>query len=745
MATALSAQEKSAVKDTVLYAAPKQEAASNVLLNASAADDGPRSINVGLPLGTTGTVVSENGLLVSFDPQGQKPAQVWRSDGSYSKVSSLTLSQTAILYGDVCASVSTYTNKGSDIFKGNIGFTTNSFGLLRGNVSLGGPAKNGWYYAFNGFINLDPGNYSSEVSHFLDKTYIFKGSLRKTYNDGKGEIGIFYKYSSSSNAVDKNTPYIYRSDGTVDALPGLKIGRVAYTPRSRRMIVMNAFTGEKQELDVLDDSRSDTHAVELFGKNQFDNGFNLDYVLRYNFANSGLYSPNFNDIISTDSYDATSTRFIYADNSNEQVYTGYVQRGMGSIVPRSKKHAVQSRIELSKQFDTHKLTIGFNGDYYKIDRFNRLTYSYLQEVANNPRQLIQQTWNSETSTWTNANNADEYGQWNYNGSLQYYNGHEERVALYLLENWNITPRLNLELGARIENHSFSGDWYSEAMRSAASDRRWLSGDTEDVSRNFFNKSFSASLTWKVTRQWGFIAEASYFEKGGHLSSYSGADDPVLKQSRTPYFSGGFYYNNSWISLISKVTRVQMSNIGVNGTFNNEETGESLKKTFNYDVRTLGWTTDVILRPFKGFNLHLLLTMQNPEYKKFEFDVFGKEYDYSGNTLRSISKTLIEIDPSYTWKKFKIWASARYFSKQAANYPNSVYFASRWETFAGLDYKYNKAVSFSINAVNLLNQSGAQGNISGGNTITDGSKYYDKPLAGTYIRPFTVEIKTKISF
>ena len=48
------------------YAVPKQETASNVMLNASS-DDGPRSINVGLPLGTKGTTVSENGLLVSFD------------------------------------------------------------------------------------------------------------------------------------------------------------------------------------------------------------------------------------------------------------------------------------------------------------------------------------------------------------------------------------------------------------------------------------------------------------------------------------------------------------------------------------------------------------------------------------------------------------------------------------------------------------------------------------------------------
>ncbi len=725
------------------YAVPKQETASNVMLNASS-DDGPRSINMGLPLGTKGTTVSENGLLVSYDPEAQKPSQAWRSDGSFSKVSSLSLLQTAIQYGEICASVASYTETGGDKFKGNVGFTTNSFGLLRGNLTLSGPVKNGWYYALNGFINLDPSNARSDISRSLDKTYILKGSIKKVYDGGKGEIGLRLKYDNSQNVIDLKTPYFYRSDGTVDALPGLKIGSVAYSPRYSDITIVDPLTGEKKTENVMKASGSETFALELFGKNAFAKGYNLNYVLRYNHANSGMYSPNFNDIITTSNYDA-NTRFIYADNANEQVYTGYVQRGMGSIMPKSVKQMVQARIELSKNFNTHEMTLGFNPQYYRADHVNRATFSYLQEVANNPRQLILQTWNETTGAWENANNADEYGQWNYNGSMQYYDGHETKVALYFSDNWDISRKLNLEYGFRLENHYFCGDWYSSAQRSEAPSRTWVSGNTDKISRNFFNKDIYAILTYKIARTWGVMAEGSYFEKGGNLSAYSGADDPQLKQSHTPYIAGGVYFNHPLVSLISKVSKIEMSNIGVNGTFNNEETGESMKQSFNYDVKTLGWTTDAIIKPFKGFNLHLLLTIQNPQYKKFEFEVYGKKYDYAGKTLRSISKTLIEIDPSYTWSKFKAWASARYFSKEAANYPNTIYFASRWETFAGFDYKYNKSVNFSINVVNLLNQTGAQGTVSGGNTIMDGSKYYDKVLSGTYIRPFTVEFKTSVKF
>lgn len=715
------------------------EAASNVLLNASD-DSKPRDINVGLPIGTGGTPVYENGLVVTYDTNGQGTSATWRQDGSYQKVQSLTLSQTAIMNGVTGASVATYTNNGTDTFKGKVGFMTNSFGLLRGNVNVSGPLKKGFYYSLNTFVDMDPSNYRSKISRFLDETYLFKGAITKKYNGGNGEIGLIYKYINSKSASDKKSPYYYRKTGKVDPIEGMDISHDAYTLRSRTVTIMDPLTGKMVETDVLNDTGSETHDLQLFGNNKLANSWNLNYVLKYTHALAGDFSPNYNDIVNS-SDAGEGYRYIYADNTNEQVYTGYVQRAMGSIRPRSLKQAVQTRVELKKDFIGNRLTLGFHGQYYNADKNTRATWSYMQEVADNPRPLVlQQLVNGK---WANANNADAYGQWNYNGSLQYYNGHETKAAFYVIDNWDITRHLNVEAAVRLENHAISGDWYSKEKRDAAPDKRWLSGETEKVDRNFFNKSFSLSAIYKIQKSWGLLAEANYFEQGGYLSAYSGADNPQLKQSHTPYFSGGIYLNTKFISLVSKVSQIKMSNYSVNGTFNNDQ-GESLKKTFNYDVKTFGWTTDIILYPFKGFNLHFLLTLQNPKYDKFEFDVFGQQYNYKGNTLRSVSKTLIEIDPTYTWKKLKVWVSARYFGKQPANYPNSVYFASRWETFAGVEYKYSKNVSFSVNAVNLLNEVGAQGSISGGNTITDGSKYYNKPLTGTYIRPFTMEFKVNVT-
>lgn len=737
----LHAQNKNeAVKDTIQNIPEKREAATNVMLNASN-DTGPRSINIGLPGNPTGTTISENGLLVTYDPQGMRPVRAWRQDGSFSKVTSLNLTQTAILYGDIGASVTTYTNKGTDKLQGRVNFSTNSFGLLRGSLSISGPLKNGWYYSLNGFVNMDPDTYRSDISRFMEKTHLYKGFLNKKYNNGKGEIGIQYKYANSTGINNKFNPYIYRSNGKVDQLPGMSIGKEAYLLHTGNVNVVDVLSGQKRSIDMLDDTGAETHAFDLIGKNKLNNGLNLDYAFRYNHSMSGFFNSAYNKIFNTADM-ADNIRYIYADNANEQQYTGYVQNAMFVTGPKAKYQTLQSRIDLSKNTANHKWKLGLDAQYYMIDNANKSTVSYIQEVANNPRALIRQTFNG--TNWVNANGADEYGQWNYNGSYQYYDGSEAKAAIYFTDSWDISRKFNLEYGARLEWANINGNWSSQEQRDASPDKTWLSGQTDKAKHDWLNKNLSATLTYKVARNWGITADAHYFEVSGNLSAYAGADDPQLKTSKVPYFALGAYYNNKFISLVSRVSQIQKTNNRLNGNFNTAA-GQSMKKTVNYDVKTLGWTTDVILKPFKGFNLHLLLTLQNPKYDKFKFDVYGEEYDYNGKIVRSVSKTIIEIDPSYSWSKFKVWASARYFSKEYANYPNSLTFAGRWETFAGLDYRYNKHINFSLNAVNLLNQSGAQGNIAGSNTIVDGSEYYDRPLTGTYIRPFTIEFKTNIRF
>lgn len=572
----------------------------------------------------------------------------------------------------------------------------------------------------------------------MDKTQIYKGVLTKRYD--KGVFNVQYKYANSQMINTKMSPYIYRNGEQVTALDGFDISHGNYLGNSSIWHFREPMTGEYKDIDLLGDTGSRTHMFDVWGNHKFDNGMNLDYNFRYQHSKAGSNSFAYSAIT-----DATNLpdnqRYIYAGKTTTQVYSGLVQNGTVQYTSGVPINTVMGRLELSKKHDKIQWLVGLNSSYYKVDNYTSGIVTFLQEVAENPQRVLLQK--NVDGVWQNAQ-ADEYGQWNYNKSMFFYDGSEFKNAAYATANWKICSNLALDLGARFEWHHIDGWWAPNEVRNTWNDKTYISGDPQAIQKDNFNKSFTATLTWNILKNFGLIADAYYIEVTDGLSAYKTANDPLAKTNVVPYFAGGIFYNSKWISLISRVSRISRSNLVASGGFNNSA-GENEKLSFNYGIETLGWTTDANITPFKGFNLHLMLTLQNPVMQDFEFDVFGEHYNYSGLPARITSKTLIEIDPSYSWSKFRVWASARYFSKQSCSYPATLYFPSRWETFAGFDYKYNKHINFSVNVVNLLNQTGAQGRISGTNTAIDPTPYYNTPVAGTYIRPFTVEFKTQIKF
>lgn len=447
-------------------------------------------------------------------------------------------------------------------------------------------------------------------------------------------------------------------------------------------------------------------------------------------------------------------RYYYVDNPAAP-YQGYVQNSMMIFSPKSVKQTAMARFELSRKGDSHHWMVGFHNWFYDADKVGAATYSYQFEVAPNPKSLGYDQWvmsldeNKKpipgTGKWVTK--TDAYGNSSYNNAMQYYDGMDNKMALVATDKWTASDKFIVNAGTRLEWQHIDGYWYNDEDRKAAG-TNWVSGETSKVSKNWWNASVTANMTYKAFENAGFLADGYYIQQAGKLSAYAGADDPNIDTSVIPGLSAGIYYNHPLVSLVSKFTTIKRTNFKNNSTFNNPETGAVDKKTISYDVNTIGWTTDVLLTLFKGFNLHFLLTLQNPKYENYAFTTsWGQEVNNSGNVARSVSKTIMEIDPSYKFGKFRLWGSARYFSKEYANYPNTLVFASRWKTFAGIDFKYDKNIDFSISAVNLLNQSGAQGSISGTNTTNaeQAVALYDKPLSGTYIRPFTVELKTKIRF
>lgn len=747
----VSAQKQDTVqKDSIRQ---KTEGDKGVMLSASSAT-GPRNINVGLPPGVGGTPIIENGLPVVYYFWPEFPNRAWRIDAmtDMRRFQLLDLRNTSIQHGEIGYSVSTWDNLGTDKLSGSIKIPSNHLGLLSGTANLSGPLnKKGTQFSVGAYANYDPGYFDvGFTDHYADQTQMYKAALTQKYKfgGGTGSLGFMYKYIQSGGIMVSFSPYVYKGDGKVGEYNGLKIGRNSFFEPSGKIQLMNPYTGKIEESDVIDDYKTSSHNFDIVGSNKFqESGLNLNYTLRYRKAKGSVHTPAIAAVM-----DAAPGAFSYMDGTPyEGEDVSLVLKKGTSEIPITTAAGV---VELGKKSKKHNWRLGLTEQYYKIDDFLTTTSFYYQEVKHKPAKL------QVTPGFSNIyGQTDVHGnRTNYNSHLEANEGWENKTSLWFLDTWDISKMFTLKYGGRIEMQKIDGKYATAENRTNGmfNDTPWLT-----FKDTYWNKGGYADLTAKLTNSFGILAEGGYNQLAPHIETYAGQVPVEAKQASIKNAGLGIYYNHPVVSLVSKgffitkdnyLTRVNMTS--------SSNSNVSRMQTIVYDIESLGWTTDVVVKPFRNFDLHLLTTLQSPEYKNYsgvaqfdDPDVADQPYNYSGNTVTNVSKFLMEIDASYLFKqKLKLWATARYFSKTYANLTNTIYFAPRWETFIGANYAFSKRLNASLTVVNPLNASGASGTIPGAdlwskedvdNKLNNGKNGI--PFAGTYIRPFTVEFSMAFNF
>ena len=141
--------QSTVVKDTTTVKAAQATSGSaneeknrNVSDNASSLSS-PRDLNIGLPGSNGGITLVENNLPVPYYYWPFMPYNVWRADGSFDKMGLTNLAGASNILGKVGYAVNSFDRFGTDQVHGNVGLTTNDFGLARVNASIAGPLGKG--------------------------------------------------------------------------------------------------------------------------------------------------------------------------------------------------------------------------------------------------------------------------------------------------------------------------------------------------------------------------------------------------------------------------------------------------------------------------------------------------------------------------------------------------------------------------------------------------------------------------
>lgn len=711
----------------------KEEKNRNVMLNATDASK-PREVSIGLPSSVGGTDIFEDGLPVVYYFWPHMPHRSWRGGVAYEKVGLTKLSETAITSGNVGYSINSLSRLGGAETAGFLNYTANHFGLQRIDMNLSGAITPEWTYSGSVFQNFDPGNIHLPFMELTDRTQVYKAALTRLFANGRGKLSFLYKYAHSNILTDGTGPFYYQQDGSVKPSGDFRMGRDSYLPADGRLDYMDVRTGKIVSSNIRDLNLNKSNDAGILLDYHFNDYTRLNMSFKYSHANSDYTNLSLSGIDAVEEaggYTLSDGTPFAGDVQNRYIllYRGHI-----------KDYLFTS--ELTRRNGNSEFRFGLNQWYDNVELATS-SVNMAHEVTANPKRL--------------AYNGNEF--WGFNTGAEYYKGKENKLALYYTHEWIPSSAFNLYYGLRLEYYHISGN----ALLNPTGEDRY-NNRTENFSmakegvrltpfnHNWINPIATVSANYKLTRHFGLNAEYLFNRQRPRLENFGGQDFPSLDPVDVHLGRAGIYFQNKWLNVVSALSYIRKTNFMSRVQFTRPINGvsETQTRAIMYDIATLGWTTDAVVSPFKGFNLHLLATWQKPEYKNFithlQFsDGTEQTYDFSNRIVTGVSELLFEIDPSYEINDWRFWLSFRYFSKQYINKPNTLFFKGRWENFGGVSYKVNKYLALNLNVINFLNQTGAQGNITAADLVEDASLYDNYLMSGTAIRPFTVEFGVNVSF
>lgn len=707
-----------------------------VMLNAESASM-PREISIGLPTGDNGAAICEDGVKHSYS--FVKGFYHWAGGNSYSSVGLRGLSESVIRTGDIGMVVDSYTRLGGDTHAGVLSIKSSTFGLINFDGAVSGPINNGWYYSLGAYVNLNPTSVNAPGRLFVDNKQIFKAALSKRW--ANASIDAIYKFSLSKDSLGgyAEAPFYYNGDGSISTLDGYKLGRSCYFPADDKIEYMDLATGalKKGNIGKMDDRQ--IHDILLKGKLQTDNGWNLNGFLH------GCISPKNNWVKSVVSgidvaVDGKLKNGKSVTLEGGASYSGNIQNRVVSIAS-AKSYDITALVEASRKFERHDLNMG--AEVYYVDQVEETSSVRISHtVSANPSRI----WQDGKSTW------------GYNMNSQYVDGFRFSATAYAFDDWNVTDRLLLRAGLRLRPLYQSVDGASVIDEATAGNKKtegfYLTNGVAKTSNVTLRKlDYAATLygTYRIDDGLYFMGEGFYSITNKGLSYFKATKIPTLKSIGNAMGRGGLMYQNKWMDATAMVSYITSWNNAATVSVTKQIAGvsETHDYTAQYGIGTLGFNFDGNVH-WDGFNLHMMLTFQDPKYKNYDnvftfSDGSTTEISYTGNYVTGISRVMLEIDPSYSYNDWKFWLSARYFSRQYASRTNLAYFKGRWETFGGIDYKITPDLKISLNVVNWLFQAGPKGSIDVADTISDASELNGYLMSGKYMRPFEVNLGLTYKF
>lgn len=271
----------------------------NVMLNAESADQ-PRQISIGLPSSLSANIF-EDGLPVSYSSWPDLPFFSWFGGVSNSRVSVMSISETALQYGTVGYTVDSYNRHAGKEFQGVVNYQLNHFGRQVIDANISGPIAKGWGYTLSSHQIMDPGSYDMDAARLHNRSQNYKVGINKLLPGDRGSLSLLYQYSRCTNTTSDVGPFVFVGDGSVKKYNGFDLGTDAYYPVDGTQITyMDVMDGKLKTRSWKDLSTVDNHQLTFTFDYKWDNSMKLNVASKYKDGDVNYFNSTPSGIVDND-------------------------------------------------------------------------------------------------------------------------------------------------------------------------------------------------------------------------------------------------------------------------------------------------------------------------------------------------------------------------------------------------------------------------------------------------------------
>ncbi|MEO8254330.1 MAG: TonB-dependent receptor [Flavobacterium sp.] len=315
-----------------------------------------------------------------------------------------------------------------------------------------------------------------------------------------------------------------------------------------------------------------------------------------------------------------------------------------------------------------------------------------------------------------------------------YEFHKTSLAPFFAHNWEITNKLTLDWGVRLDNIKSEGTNYIRVPNNVADGG--LDGNALTTYDNDYYKnptainysystntvSFSGALNYLLSDKQSVYLRYSNGKKAPEFDLYAAIDAPEKVALTKAVVQGitqvelGYKLKTDKVNLTVTPFYSLLDNVLQNFT-SLDENGQlyNLTPYFN-SLETKGIETELMVNITNNFNIKAVSTFQSAKFKQYKSSTAGPTdskdddsfFDYSGNNIENTPNVQFNITPTYSTDKFYTFVSWQYMGSRWANAPNAFKLAAFSQFDLGMGYDLTKNLSLSLNVNNLVNTYGVMG-------------------------------------